>query len=91
MTRSTGGGVMTFGIVLVVIGAILEFAVKVTTEGFSIHTVGLILLLVGIGTFLVGMIMFAVGGSRRSVMTEEFRNTPGGGQQRVLEERDSAP
>src|SRR2546428_2395399 len=33
---------MGAGVVLVVIGAILEFAVSVTARGFSIHTVGII-------------------------------------------------
>lgn len=88
MNRSAGGGVMVFGIVMVVIGAILDFAVRVSSQGFSIHTIGLILLWVGVGTFLIGLLMFVMGSNRRSVTTEEFRRTPSG-EQRVLEERDS--
>lgn len=35
-------------IFLIAVGAILDFAVKVQTTGFNIHTVGLILMIVGI-------------------------------------------
>ena len=34
-------------IVLIAVGAILRFAVSVTTTGFNLHTVGLILMIVG--------------------------------------------
>ena len=43
MSRGTGAGLMAFSVVLVVVGAILDFAVNVTTRGFSVHTVGIIL------------------------------------------------
>ena len=40
---------MGFGtsIVLLAVGAILRFAVSVTTTGFNLHTIGLILMIVG--------------------------------------------
>ena len=44
-------------IVVVAIGAILRFAVSVTTTGFNLHTIGLILMIVGIVS-LVLSIMF---------------------------------
>jgi sulfite exporter TauE/SafE len=34
-------------IVLIAVGAILRFAVSVTTSGFNIHTIGVILIVVG--------------------------------------------
>jgi len=74
-------------IVLVVVGAILEFAVTVKTSGFNIHTVGVILLTVGIVAFVVSAIMIAVGGMRRTSIHEDIRNTPAG-RQRDYEERD---
>ena len=48
MNRSTGGGLLAFSIVLIIVGAILEFAVSVTTKGFNINTIGVILLIVGL-------------------------------------------
>jgi uncharacterized membrane protein YidH (DUF202 family) len=59
---------MGFGtsIVVIAIGAILRFAVSVTTTGFNLHTIGLILIIVG-GVSLVLSIMFwnSWGGVRR--------------------------
>ena len=42
---------------MIAIGAILRFAVSVTTTGFNLHTIGLILLIVGIVSLLLS-IMF---------------------------------
>ena len=46
---------MGFGtsILLIAVGAILKFAVSVTTTGFNLHTIGLILMIVG----AVGLIL----------------------------------
>jgi hypothetical protein len=41
---------------MIVVGAILRFAVSVTTTGFNLHTIGLILLIVGI----VGVVLSVV-------------------------------
>ena len=48
MNRGSGAGLLGLGIVLVIVGAILEFAVTATAKGFSVHTVGMILLAVGV-------------------------------------------
>jgi hypothetical protein len=48
-----------------------------------------ILLIVGIVAFVLGLLFMIVGGSRRTTVTQDVRHTPDGGQQRVLEERDS--
>ena len=89
MNRNTGAGLLGFGIVLVIIGAILEFAVTAQAKGFSVNTVGLILLIVGIVAFFLGLVFMVTGGSRRTTITNDVRNTPDGGQQRVMEQRDS--
>jgi len=34
--------------VVIAVGAILRFAVSVTTTGFNLHTIGLILMIVGV-------------------------------------------
>ena len=83
-----GAGLMGFGVVLVVVGAILEFAVTASAKGFNIHTVGVILLLVGIVSFVVGLALMISGGSRRSITREDVRNTPSG-QERTVEQKDT--
>jgi len=88
MNRGTGIGLMAFSIVLVVVGAILEFAVTVSTKGFNIHTIGIILLLVGIVGFVISLALIAFGANRRSSVQEEVRSVPGG-QQRVVEQKDN--
>ena len=87
MNGTTGTGVMVFGLVLVVLGAILDYAVTVTTSGFNINTVGLILLIVGIVAFLSGLLVLVLSRSRRTTIREDVRQTPSG-RQRFLEERD---
>jgi len=89
MNRNTGAGLLGFGIVLVIIGAILEFAVTAQATGFSVHTVGMILLIVGIVAFVLGLILVFAGGTRRTTYTTDVSNTPDGGQRRVMEQRDN--
>jgi hypothetical protein len=68
-------------IVVVAIGAILRFAVSVTTTGFNLHTIGLILMIVGIVSLLLSIMFWnswggfggSGGGSRR-----QRRVTPDG-------------
>jgi beta-lactamase regulating signal transducer with metallopeptidase domain len=83
-----GAGLMGFGVVLVVVGAILEFAVTASAKGFNIHTVGVILLLVGIVSFVVGLALMITGGSRRSSVREVTQSTPSG-EERTVEQRDN--
>ena len=78
MGRTTGAGLITFGFVLGVVGAIMRFAVHVRTSGFNIHTAGVILLIVGIIAILVGAALVAVGGRSRSVTEEYHQSTPSG-------------
>ena len=88
MNRGTGTGLIVFGIVMGVVGAIMAFAVTVRTEGFNINTAGTILLVVGIIVLLIGIAIFVAGGRRSSTTVENVQNTPTG-QERVEERRDS--
>jgi cell division protein FtsN len=87
MTRGTGTGLIAFGIVLGVIGAIMAFAVSVTTSGFNINTAGWILLVVGIVVTVIGISVFAMGSRSGSTTVENVQSTPSG-QKRVEEEED---
>ena len=72
---------------MAVVGAIMKFAVSVSTSGFSINTVGVILLIAGIVLFVVGAIVLAMGGGRRSTVREDIQQTPTG-QSRIEERND---
>ena len=52
---------MTFAgsILLIVIGAILRFAVHVHTKGFNLHTVGLILMIAGVVGLVIAIWQWA--------------------------------
>lgn len=78
---------MGLAVVLVVIGAIMRFAVTVTTSGFNIHKIGDILLIVGIILAILSMIMLVMGSRRRVVTRTDVRGTPEG-EQRVQERQD---
>jgi uncharacterized membrane protein YidH (DUF202 family) len=86
MNRNPGIGLTSFGIVLVVVGAILRFAVSVHTSGFNIHKVGDILLLAGILLVILSVLVIVMGARSRSTTRTEVRETPSG-QQRT-EQRD---
>ena len=86
MNRGAGGGLMALGIVLVVVGAIMRYAVTATTKGFNIHQAGVILLLVGIGVFVVSVLILALGGRSRSTTRTDIQQTRAG--QARTEQRD---
>jgi uncharacterized membrane protein YidH (DUF202 family) len=86
MNRTSGIGLMAFGIVLVVVGAIMRFAVSAKTSGFDIHKTGVILLLVGVGVFVISLIVLALGNRSRSTTRTDVRETPSG--QERTEQRD---
>lgn len=78
MTTS-GTGLMGFGGVLAVVGAILRYAVFTTaTHGFDVQTVGVILLVAGIVIFAAGLLVLVVGSRRRTSIREDVRRTPDG-------------
>ena len=47
---------------LIAVGAILRFAVNVTTSGFNLHTVGWILMIVGVVGLILSMIFWSSWG-----------------------------
>ena len=88
MSRGTGMGLLVFGIVLGIVGAIVRFAVKVRTTGFNNHEGGFILLVVGIATAVVGLVLLTLGGRSRSMTQESVQSTPTG-QVRTEERTDA--
>ena len=86
MNRNSGIGLTAFGIVLVVVGAVMRFAVSARASGFNIHEAGGILLLVGVGIVVLSLLILALGGKSRSTTQTDVRETPSG-QQRT-EQRD---
>jgi hypothetical protein len=58
---------MTIGssILLIVVGAILRFAVTVTTKGFNLHTIGVILMIAGVVGLALSLLWMAVWSNRR--------------------------
>ncbi|HEX6789360.1 MAG TPA: DUF6458 family protein [Gaiellaceae bacterium] len=63
-------------LILIAVGAVLAFAVHVSTSGFNVHTVGWILLIVGAVGALLSMIFWSswggVGGGRRTVVHDDL-------------------
>lgn len=73
-------------IVLIAAGAILTFAVHVTTNGFNLNTIGIILMVVG-GLGLLTTLMVtgnAFGGYRRRTVVDEGGYDPVTGRRRVV-------
>ena len=73
-------------LILIAVGAVLAFAVHVTTTGFNVNTVGYILLGVGIVGGLISLAFWSswggVGGRRRTVVDE----APVAGRRTVVED-----
>ena len=61
-------------LILIAVGAVLAFAVHVTTSGFNVNTVGYILLVVGVVGGLISLAFWSswggVAGRRRTVIDE---------------------
>ena len=86
-SRTTGGGLLGLAVVLIVIGAIMRFAVTVTSSGFNIHKVGDILFVVGIILAIVSIALVVMGSRRSTTTRTDIRATPDG-EQRVRERQD---
>jgi hypothetical protein len=70
-----GGGLAT-SIVVFAVGAVLRFALTVTTyqHGFNVHTVGLILMIVGaVGAALSLIAVLSTGVGRHRTVIEDGR------------------
>jgi Domain of unknown function (DUF6458) len=59
---------MTLGtsLFLIAVGAVLRFAVNVSTSGFNIHTVGVILMIVGAVGFIISLLWMTMWSDRRA-------------------------
>jgi hypothetical protein len=74
-------------VLLIAIGAVLDFGISVTdTHGFNIHDIGIILMVVGAIGVLLSLLFWGswggFGGHRREVVERDAA----GGRRRVLEE-----
>jgi hypothetical protein len=71
-------------LILIAVGAVLAFAVHVSSSGFNIHTIGYILLVVGIVGALISMMFWSSWGGfgGRTVVTD------GGPRRRTVVEED---
>jgi predicted membrane channel-forming protein YqfA (hemolysin III family) len=69
-------------IFLLVIGAILTFAVNVSTEGFNINTVGIILMVAGVVGLLLSLLFWSSFSPYRRRTTTAYPP-----EERVVEER----
>jgi hypothetical protein len=62
-------------LILIAVGAVLAFAVHVSTSGFNVHTVGYILLIIGAIGALLSLVFWSswggVGGARRRTVVED--------------------
>ena len=83
---------VAMSIVMIAVGAILRFAVSVTTTGFNLHSIGLILIILGAVSLLLSIAFWsswggpgAGGGLRR-----QRRVTQDGAGGIVEEERTNA-
>ncbi len=59
-------------IFLIAVGAILRFAVSVSTRGFNLHTIGVILMVVGIVGLVISVLWMTLWADRRRAV-----NVPG--------------
>jgi len=62
-------------LILIAVGAVLAFAVHVSTSGFNVHTIGWILLIVGAIGALLSLIFWSswggFGGERRTTVVRD--------------------
>lgn len=78
MSTRTGSGLLVFGVVIGVAGAIARYAVTATTSGFNIHDAGVILLVVGAFVSVVGVLLLLIGNRSRTTVTQSVHQTRDG-------------
>lgn len=74
------------GIALIVVGAILSFALTVNLSGINIHVVGVILMLAGVASIALDLAIFAP--RRRRVVTSTDA-APQGADRRSISDQDN--
>ena len=72
-------------LILIAIGAVLRFAISVTTHGFNIHTIGIILMIVGVVGLIISLFWMAVWRDRRTAGARYVeRDVPAGYAEREV-------
>ena len=74
------------GLILIAVGAILAWAVHVSTSGFNVNTIGYILLVVGIVGCLLSLIFWSSWAGPGYFSRRPADDGPRGGRRRVIEE-----
>ena len=74
-------------LLLIAVGAILRFAVSVSTSGFNIHSIGVILMIVGGVGLLLSLIFWSSWGGFGGGYSRERRVTNDGNGGYVEQER----
>lgn len=86
---------VAMSIVMIAAGAILRFAVSVTTTGFNLHTIGVILIVLGGVSLLISLAFWSswggFGGGGRGGYRRERRVTRDGTGGFIEEERADHP
>jgi hypothetical protein len=65
-------------LILIAVGAILRFAVSVTTSGFNLHTIGIILMIIGAIGLVLSLIFWSSWGGIGNGYSRERRVSPDG-------------
>ena len=91
MGKGAGSGLLVFGIILTVVGAIMKFAITASSDGFNVETVGMILLFAGIAMAIIGLVLLVLGGRQTSTTRESVQQTPDGQQRVQQQENWTAP
>jgi hypothetical protein len=63
-------------LLLVAIGAVLRFAISVSTHGFNLHTIGTILIIVGAVGLVISLLWMTIA-SRRSAAEPRYVHRDG--------------
>jgi len=78
-------------ILLIAVGAILRFAVSVTSTGFNLHTIGLILMLAGVLGLLISLLMWSSWSGRADAGYRRERRIRRDGAGGYVEEERRGP
>jgi beta-lactamase regulating signal transducer with metallopeptidase domain len=76
------------GVLLLAVGAILTFAINVSTSGFNLHTIGIILMIIGGIGIILDLVLFM---PRRRMRSRRVVEDPAYGptsRARVYEDRE---
>jgi len=86
---------VALSIVMIAVGAILRFAVSVTTTGFNLHSIGLILIILGAVSLLISIMFWSswggFGGGAGGAYRRQRRVTQDGAGGFVEEEHTNMP